>query len=121
MTHFDASQPGAIDEDELLRQVLDIGGNRLHAGAQDTEELTVRQLVYLPSVYVPLVDDGTDVCLSYHLQGGYWSNCKRAVNHSHHLSAAETQRVEQYMTQRFAAMTPAPTQGSGASAPAGSG
>jgi len=54
----------------------------------------------------PKMTNGTDMCLSYHLRKGCWSNCRRATNHVSTLSAVETQRLQSYITQRLAALTP---------------
>jgi hypothetical protein len=67
----------------------------------------------------PTMADGTDMCLSYHLRGGCWSNCKRATNHGRLLSATETQRLESYITQRLAALRPTTAQGADGSAASG--
>jgi len=57
----------------------------------------------------PKMTDGSEMCLSYHLRGGCWSNCKRAANHAASLSANDIQRLKQYLTRRFATLTPPPT------------
>lgn len=57
----------------------------------------------------PKMADGTEMCLSFHLRGGCWSNCRRAANHAVTLSANDLQRLRQYLTRRFAALTPPPT------------
>jgi len=57
----------------------------------------------------PKMADGTEMCLSFHLRGGCWSNCRRAANHAATLSANDLQRLRQYLTRRFAALTPPPT------------
>lgn len=67
----------------------------------------------------PKMDDNTEVCLSYHLRGGCWSNCKRAANHGRLLSPTETQRIELYLSQRLAALQPAQQQTTGASVTTG--
>jgi hypothetical protein len=67
----------------------------------------------------PKMDDNSEVCLSYHLRGGCWSNCKWATNHGRQLSTSETRRIEQYLTQRMAALTPAPAQPTGTSIASG--
>jgi hypothetical protein len=81
----------------------------------DNPSLKLRDII--ANTNPPQMDDGTDVCLSYHLRGGCWSNCKRAANHSRHLSTTETQRIETYITQRLAAIPPASTPGVGVSPP----
>jgi len=57
----------------------------------------------------PKMTDGSEMCLSYHLRGGCWSNCKRAANHSASLPANDIHRLKQYLTRRFATLTPPPT------------
>jgi hypothetical protein len=57
----------------------------------------------------PKMADGTEMCLSFHLRGGCWSNCRRAANHAATLSANDLQRLKQYLTRRFATLTPTPT------------
>ncbi len=44
-----------------------------------------------------LLDDNTQICLSYLLPMGYWSNCKRANSHGCTLTAAECTRLDQYL------------------------
>jgi hypothetical protein len=57
----------------------------------------------------PKVADGTEMCLSFHLRGGFWSNCRRAANHAATLSANDLQGLKQYLTRSFATLTPLPT------------
>jgi hypothetical protein len=57
----------------------------------------------------PKTADGTEMCLSFHLRGGCWSNCRRAANHINVLTTSDIQKLHQYVTRRLAAITPAPT------------
>lgn len=50
----------------------------------------------------PTLDNGSDMCLSFLLKNGCWSNCKRAQNHTAALTANEQQRLTQYLTRRLA-------------------
>jgi hypothetical protein len=61
----------------------------------------------------PTYDSGADMCLSFLLKGGCWSNCKRAMHHTSSLSANEQQRLTQYLTRRVTA-----TPGNNAPVPA---
>jgi hypothetical protein len=38
---------------------------------------------------IPNGDDNHPLCLSYHIRGGCFSNCRRRDNHAKHLSAAD--------------------------------
>jgi len=51
----------------------------------------------------PNTDDGTPICLSFHLKGGCYTNCRRAANHAHTLTASEKGRLENYVADRLAA------------------
>jgi hypothetical protein len=60
----------------------------------------------------PTLDTGHDMCLSFLLKSGCWSNCKRAAQHTATLTTNEQQRLTQYLQQRLAATTarqPAPS------------
>ncbi len=54
----------------------------------------------------PKMNDGTEMCLSYHLRKGCWSNCRRASHHDKALADPEVQHLAQYITQRMAMVTP---------------
>jgi PAS domain-containing protein len=79
--------------------------------ALDKPNVKLRDLIGTTSP--PKMTDGTEMCLSYHLRGGCWSNCRRAKHHGMPLSPVEVQRLEQYITARLAAVAPAPTASSG--------
>jgi len=53
----------------------------------------------------PLLDNGREMCLSYLLRGGCWSNCRRIDQHIPTLSGSEQQRLKDYLAQR---LRPAP-------------
>jgi hypothetical protein len=60
----------------------------------------------------PRMDDGTDMCLSFHLRNGCWATCKRVQNHHRTLSTDEKQRLTHYLlTQLTKQATPPPGQG----------
>jgi len=54
----------------------------------------------------PKHDSGAEMCLSFLLRGGCWSNCKRGAQHVSTLSTGEQQRLTQYLTQRLSAVAP---------------
>ncbi len=54
----------------------------------------------------PKHDSGAQMCLSFLLRGGCWSNCKRGTQHVSTLSTGEQQRLTQYLTQRLSAVAP---------------
>jgi len=80
--------------------------------AQDKPNIKLKDII--SNAPPPKMDDGTELCLSYHLRGGCWSNCRRANTHAQTLSNPERQRLTQYLTRRFAALatpaTPPPQQ-----------
>jgi hypothetical protein len=45
----------------------------------------------------PQLDSGGEMCLSYLIRNSCWSNCRRAAQHRADLTAAELQRLEQYI------------------------
>jgi hypothetical protein len=45
-----------------------------------------------------LLDNGQQVCLSFLLRQGCWSNCHRSSAHHHTLSASEKARISTYLT-----------------------
>jgi len=51
---------------------------------------------------VALADDNSPICLSFHIRGGCFTNCRRKDNHSRDLSAAEKQRVSNWMVDQTA-------------------
>jgi len=70
----------------------------------------------------PVLDDNTQICLSYHLRHSCWSNCRRAHAHGRTLSATERTRVEQYVRQQLATLAAShqsATQGSTQGPPQG--
>jgi hypothetical protein len=79
--------------------------------ALDKPNVKLRDLIGTTSP--PKMTDGMEMCLSYHLRGGCWSNCRHAKHHGLPLSPVEVQRLEQYITTRLAAVAPAPTASSG--------
>jgi hypothetical protein len=50
----------------------------------------------------PLMDDGTPICMSYHMRQGCWSNCKRLASHGKQLTAAEKQRLATFALNQLA-------------------
>jgi hypothetical protein len=50
----------------------------------------------------PNTDAGKPICLSYHVKGGCYSNCRRRNNHGRVLTLAEKQRLENYIADRLA-------------------
>jgi hypothetical protein len=50
----------------------------------------------------PNTDAGKPICLSYHVNGGCYSNCRRRNNHGRVLTLAENQRLENYIADRLA-------------------
>jgi hypothetical protein len=54
----------------------------------------------------PLMDDGSTMCLAYHLRNGCWSNCKRLHDHGQVLTAPEKQRLMQYLNAQLAKRAP---------------
>jgi hypothetical protein len=50
----------------------------------------------------PLMDDGTPICLSFHLRQGCWSTCKRAATHAKQLSNAEKQKLANFALAQLA-------------------
>jgi hypothetical protein len=56
----------------------------------------------------PKTADGTEMCLSFHLRGGCWSNCRRAANHTSVLTTPDIHKLQQYVNRRLTAITPAP-------------
>jgi len=82
--------------------------------AMDKPNVKIRDII--GNVAPPKMDDNTDMCLSFLLRGGCWSNCKQASNHGQTLSPTETQRLQQYLTRRFANLTNASGAGSPPSA-----
>jgi hypothetical protein len=69
----------------------------------------------------PKHDNGTDMCLSFLLRQGCWSNCKRANQHTSVLSANEQRRLQEYLQQRLPTLTTASVLGTQGTAPSTSG
>jgi len=76
--------------------------------AQDKPNIKLKDII--SNAPPPKMDDGTELCLSYHLRGGCWSNCRRASTHAQTLSNPEVQRLTQYLTRRFATLATSATQ-----------
>jgi hypothetical protein len=57
----------------------------------------------------PLLDDGTQVCLSYLLRQGCWSTCRRAAAHNHALTPAEHGRLATYLSTQARRLRSVPT------------
>jgi len=51
----------------------------------------------------PKFNNGQDMCLSFLLRNGCWSNCRRAPQHTSTLTSNEQLRLQQYLAQRLAA------------------
>jgi hypothetical protein len=49
----------------------------------------------------PLNDDNEAMCLSFHLKGGCYSNCRRRSDHSRTLSPEEVTRLANYVADRL--------------------
>ncbi len=57
----------------------------------------------------PLVlDNGTQVCLSYHIHRSCWSTCRRANTHGHQLTAPEKVWVQQYLQTQLQKLSTQP-------------
>ena len=54
----------------------------------------------------PLLDDNTQICLSFHLMNSCWSNCRRGQGHSKPLSPTERARLEHYVRSQMAKLRP---------------
>jgi hypothetical protein len=70
----------------------------------DKPNLKIRDIIGMTQL--PMMNNGSDMCLSYHLRGGCWSNCRRATHHGQSLGPDEVQCLQQYLTQRFTQLTP---------------
>jgi len=57
----------------------------------------------------PLMDDGTPICLSYHMRQGCWSSCRRMGSHGKQLSSSEKQRLATFALHQMAQRQQAPT------------
>ncbi len=75
---------------------------------------TVRIKDMMGTTNPPKHDNGAEMCLSFLLRNGCWSNCHRSAQHVSTLSTTEQQCLTQYLTQR---LTPAATQASPATSP----
>jgi len=51
---------------------------------------------------VPVGDDNTPMCLSYHIKGGCYNNCRRKANHEKALSAAEKHKLSNWIVDQTA-------------------
>lgn len=76
------------------------------SGLQQLLPATLRLKDLIGSDTPSLMDDGTAICLAFHLRNGCWSNCKRAVNHGKPLSATEKQRLANYVLEQVAKQMP---------------
>jgi hypothetical protein len=56
----------------------------------------------------PTMEDSTPMCLSYHVNCGCFSNCRRKNNHDRTLSPLDQTRLANYIADRLAQMAPAP-------------
>jgi hypothetical protein len=57
----------------------------------------------------PKLNNGHEMCLSFLLHNGCWSNCHQATQHNSNLTANEQQHLAQYLMQHLAATTLRPT------------
>jgi len=67
----------------------------------------------------PQLDNGAQLCLSFHTKQGCWSTCRRSNTHGVTLSAAEKSRVINYLRSRVQQHRPVQDAASGTN-PAGS-
>ena len=74
--------------------------------ALDKADIKIKDIMGTTSP--PKMANGTEICLSYHLRGGCWTNCRRANNHQQTLTTEDIQRLSQYLTRRTVALQPAP-------------
>ncbi len=72
---------------------------------------TVRLKEIIGNTTPPKYDNGQDMCLSFLLQNGCWSNCKRVAHHVASLTMNEQQRLAAYINQCLAVLQPAPLAG----------
>jgi hypothetical protein len=78
-----------------------------------TPDATLIQLVpgnvhlrdLMANATAPQADDGTLICLSYHLRSGCWSNCARRASHKV-LSAPEKQRLAKFSLAQLPKVQP---------------
>jgi len=54
----------------------------------------------------PLLDNGLQVCLSYHTHQGCWTTCRRANTHAHKLMDAERSRVQSFLRAQLQKIHP---------------
>jgi hypothetical protein len=73
--------------------------------ALDKPDIKIKDIM---ATTTPKMVNGTEICLSYHLRGGCWTNCRRAHNHQQTLTPKDIQRLSQYLTRRTVALQPAP-------------
>jgi len=62
----------------------------------------VKILELLGSDPVPTGDDNNPICLAWHIRGGCFSNCRRRQNHEKALSAAEKQKLSNWVVDQTA-------------------
>ena len=66
------------------------------------QSVKIRDLISTsPPPPLPVLDDNTQICLSYHIRHSCWSNCKQAHAHCRTLSSAKRARLEQYVWQQL--------------------
>jgi len=58
----------------------------------------------------PLLDNGSQICLSYHIRRGCWSTCRHVSTHGSTLSTAEIEQTKAYLTTQLRKMRPANPQ-----------
>jgi len=75
--------------------------------ALDKPDIKIKDIMGTTSP--PKLTNGMEICLSYHLRGGCWTNCRRAQTHQQTLTPDDLQRLSQYLTRRTLALRPAPT------------
>lgn len=51
---------------------------------------------------VPIGDDNNPICLSYHIKGGCYNNCRRKQNHQKTLSAGEKHKLSNWIVDQTA-------------------
>lgn len=62
----------------------------------------VKILELLGNDPVPTGDDNNPICLSFHIKGGCYNNCRRKSNHAKTLSAAEKQKLSNWIVDQTA-------------------
>jgi hypothetical protein len=51
---------------------------------------------------VPIGEDNNPICLSYHIRGGCFTNCRRKDNHARVLSPADKQKLSNWVMDQTA-------------------